>query len=200
MDQYQAKFRRHYRDEKLITEYGFNYVWLTQHMVHTQLFLSEFTMRIKDTAVQQWHMEVTSNNRLNSYMNYKTDLIEEKYVYAITEKCFKRALSRLRCSSHCLQIELGRRNNTNREDRNCIMCLQTGVYLLEDEFHFMLKCEELNNIRKKCLPFVCNANPTYETFYHLLANKSTYVINQVGKYVYFAMKYRKQVLDCIAIE
>jgi len=49
-------------------------------------------------------------------------------------------------SSHQLQIEKGRYNNTLRSERLCLYC---NLHEVEDEFHFVLICPKYYQIRTK---------------------------------------------------
>ena len=52
-------------------------------------------------------------------------------------------MAKLRTSAHNLQIEMGRRTNTARENRKC-HC--SGV---EDEEHFLTQCPRYEHVRRK---------------------------------------------------
>ena len=55
-------------------------------------------------------------------------------------------MTKLRVSSHRLSIESGRwtkPNSTPLRERNCLFC-----NLLKDEYHFVLKCNLYNTLRK----------------------------------------------------
>ena len=53
-------------------------------------------------------------------------------------------IGKLRTSSHCLHVEMGRRSGLAREARTC--CCTNGI---EDEEHFLLQCEMYQDIRQK---------------------------------------------------
>ena len=55
----------------------------------------------------------------------------------------------LRLSSHKLNIEIGRHNNIDRQDRKCIICNLNDI---EDEFHFVLVCPDYINLRNAYIP------------------------------------------------
>ena len=62
----------------------------------------------------------------------------------------RRHISKLRCSDHSLEIEKGRhkKGNTRTQphDRLCTLCKNEEI---EDEEHFLLKCDIFNSLRKK---------------------------------------------------
>ena len=53
-------------------------------------------------------------------------------------------ISKLRLSSHNLQIEMGRRTGTLEINRKCHHCSE-----VENEQHFLLECERYLDIRSK---------------------------------------------------
>ena len=53
------------------------------------------------------------------------------------ETAGRRALVKLRISNHKLIIELGRYNQTTKDNRHCPFC---GCTLIEDEVHFLFLC------------------------------------------------------------
>ena len=69
-------------------------------------------------------------------------------------------LSKLRISNHNLEIERGRHRGLQAKERICKLCLKE----VEDEFHFLLKCEVLQNVRT---PFIDLINNNNYNFKHL---------------------------------
>ena len=67
------------------------------------------------------------------------------YLDLITVRKLRVALSKLRTSSHRLEIEMGRWTRPVRtpiEDRKCNHC-----HTLKDEYHFILECPLYSNFR-----------------------------------------------------
>ena len=60
------------------------------------------------------------------------------------------ALCRFRACNHKLPIESGRYLNIPRSERSCHLC---NVNDLCDEYHVIFKCEALNSLRQKYLPY-----------------------------------------------
>ena len=69
--------------------------------------------------------------------NGTTDLVK------IPIKC-RIPLSKLRCSVHTLNIEIGRQDNTSYEIRLCYVC---NAHVEEDELHFIMNCYAYDNLR-----------------------------------------------------
>ena len=62
-------------------------------------------------------------------------------------------LSKLRISNH-LEIERGRHIGLQAKERICKLCLKE----VEDEVHFLLKCEALQNVRTPFIDLINNNN------------------------------------------
>ena len=58
----------------------------------------------------------------------------------------RKIISKIICSDHTLEIEKGRHLNIPRAERICKLCME-GV--IEDEVHFLLKCETYQPLREK---------------------------------------------------
>ena len=66
--------------------------------------------------------------------------------------------TKLRLSDHCFAIETGRRRSpkVDREDRFCLICNEEFI---EDEKHFLLKCENYSDLRNAFLNNVFESDP-----------------------------------------
>ena len=73
----------------------------------------------------------------------------EPYLYLISNLRYGNALTRLRTSSHTLEIERGRYTipKTSGCDRLCRPC-----NLTEDDIHFLLYCVEYGKMRDDFMP------------------------------------------------
>ena len=49
-------------------------------------------------------------------------------------------------------IEKGRHLGIDRNFRNCQIFLKSNVFVIEDEFHFMMVCPEYEHLRYECFP------------------------------------------------
>ena len=96
-----------------------------------------------------WEDKIKNENqsRLNFYQKLNNTFSPAKY---IDIPCFKlrSTIAKLRCSNHCLEIEKGRHQNIKREDRICKVCKDKQV---EDEEHFLFKCKQYAQLKRKYL-------------------------------------------------
>ena len=74
--------------------------------------------------------------------------VYEKYLDVIKETHLRSTLSKLRLSSHLLNIETDRHDNIDIGQRICKCCNMKNI---ESEYHFLLVCPLYSSLRKKHL-------------------------------------------------
>ena len=106
-------------------------------------------------------------------------------------------MSKLRLSNHKLNIEVGRHKNIARDLRTCPFCVDD----VEDEMHFLIKCE-LYKVSRDALWKEVQQNTTnfinYDTemkFKHLMENEDT--IDKVASFVSDAFEIRAIFVECL---
>ena len=94
-----------------------------------------------------WYTTLESGNssRLLFYQKINNDFTPAKYINLPVFNT-RKAIAKIRCSDHCLEIEKGRHRNTPRDVRLCKMCSDMAI---EDEGHFLLKCKKYEHLRKE---------------------------------------------------
>ena len=83
------------------------------------------------------------------------------------------------CSTHKLAIEQGRYLNEPRENRLCQIC---NYNELEDEYHFVLVCPILSDVRRICLPLWCNNNPSERKLINLFQTDNFNILKNLALY------------------
>ena len=121
----------------------------------------------------------------------------EAYLSEVKNTKHRIALTKLRLSGHTLEIEKGRYNNTQSEDRHCTYCKALGSTIVEDERHFLLHCPMSKELREKCLPMeVDNVMSDDEKFINIMTNPSLF--QSTAKFVYTAFKNRDLNLEVLS--
>lgn len=178
--------------KSLLFSFGFGYVWVSQEVGHIGKFINMFTQRVQDCYFQVWCSNRNDSRKLSTYSQFKSLLQPEKYLACVVKKHCMYALCRLRTSSHRLEIELGRRNNIERQFRFCRLCLKQNVFVIEDEFHFLLVCPCYIVLRSKhCLQ---NIPMTSHGFKMLMTTQNDLLLNNLAAFVYEAFKVRDALL------
>ena len=122
----------------------------------------------------------------------------ETYLDEIKEQKYRIALSRLRTSSHILEIERGRHAKPKipYDNRLCPKC-----NTVEDEKHFIIHCKMYEQERNEMFSRIrikyktktnLEQNMSYE---ELMCHEDPLVMNALGKYVYNAFKKRHQLTN-----
>ena len=133
-----------------------------------------------DTAVSnmksifefQWRNELshttsrnkTGGNKLRTYYTFKKKFEYEKYVDLQGNFALRRNISKIRTSSHKLEIEAGRYSNSSNKikpnkKRDCKNC---DLGEIEDEAHAIMCCPKYEAERKNILDTLTEAFPCLE--------------------------------------
>ena len=106
----------------------------------------EFVMK---KFVNIWQQELTTQTKpiLRTSSLFKNDFFIEHHLESITDFGYRTAITKLRCSSHALEIERGRYQNPKvpRDLRLCLVC-----QIVEDEEHFVTNCS-INQAERRLL-------------------------------------------------
>ena len=113
-----------------------------------QKFKLASKVKTKSYYTSLWETKIKNEDlsRLNFYQKIKYDFTPAKYV-DLPSFNMRKTIAKLRCSNHCLEIEKGRHRNILKEDRYCNIC--TGKQIIEDEEHFLTKCNLYEDLKTK---------------------------------------------------
>ena len=114
----------------------------------------------------------------------------EIYLYDVDIPQHRIALSRFKILTHNLEIEVGRRTNTDPELRLCKFSCTLGTNVVEDEYHFLLIWPMYSNIRDDNLTEYIVQSPTSQKFVSLMQETNVTVVKKLAKYCYEAVKIR----------
>ena len=130
----------------MLSSLGFYGVWVNQDVGNKRALLNVFKQTLSDNFMQDWNSRIVESSRANFYSLF-LKFEHQLYLEALNVKIFRVAMTKLRVSSHRLEIEVGRcarSNRTHIDERKCRYCNK-----LEDEFHFLLECTLYVELRKK---------------------------------------------------
>ena len=176
---------------KLLCDLGFYNVWLQQGVGDINIFLNIFKQRVTDNFQQTWHNELHNSSRAIFYRAISEFHFQE-YLETVTIKKFRIALSKLRMSSHRLEVETGRwtrPNSTPISERLCKLCNK-----LEDEFHFVLECPVYSDLRKSYVSRYYYNRPNMYKMVELVNTTNKKQIRNLSIYIYKAFELRKHVV------
>ena len=108
-------------------------------------------LKLEERFRETWEEKLQKEGgKLVTYKTIKKEFKYEEYL-DVLQKNEQTELTRLRVSNHFLNIETGRYKKpfVPREERLCNLCRDS----IEDEFHFLCRCPDLGEIRKKYYQF-----------------------------------------------
>ena len=120
----------------LLLSLGIYEVWMHQGVGNIKSFISLLKQRLTDTFIQNWRARLEESSRANFYKVFAIFQLQP-HLDKLSVSKFIQALSRLRMSSHRLEVETGRWVKpvpVPLNERQCTVC-----HVLEDEYHFVLE-------------------------------------------------------------
>ena len=95
------------RVKQLLSTLGFYEVWVNQGVGNKNVFLCVLKQRLLDNFSQGWSSRLAESNRANFYSLFSS-FEHQFYLDFAKVKKFRVAMTKLRTSSHRLEIEVGR--------------------------------------------------------------------------------------------
>ena len=108
--------------------------------------------------------------KLRTYCRIKTSFGSEKYLHIINNFTLRKAITKLRISSHRLKIETGRYLKLEVNKRLCNKCDENKI---EDEIHFLLECPSTSTDRQVLIDMINNNCNNFQ-YLNLSENLSGY--------------------------
>ena len=88
---------------------------------------------MKQEYISYWQNALQHSQKLEFYRSFKSNHTTSSDLDLTRGTAGRRALVKLRISNHKLIIEIGRYNQTTKDNRHCSFC---GSNLIEDEVYF----------------------------------------------------------------
>ena len=129
----------------ILCENGFGNVWLSQSFINQEWLKQAMKLRLQDQYKQEWKSNIENMPKCITYNIIKDEWGLEQYLLSLPRN-LRIPLCKFRTSNHKLPVERGRYQNIPRHERYCTLC---NTNKLGDEFHFLLECTALENMRKK---------------------------------------------------
>lgn len=165
-----------------LSSLGMMDIWVTQHVTNVNYFLSVVKQRLLDIFKQECETFFTTSSKCIIYRHIVDHLSLQAYLSKPIPIKYKKAIVRLRLSSHCLLIESGRHRNIPRQLRTCPVCRND----IEDEYHFILVCPLYYDLRYKYIKSYFRLNPSVFKLINLLSSTNTKDLSNLGKFVHHA--------------
>ena len=146
---------------------------------------------------QQTSLEsIKTSSKMKTLSLLKEEPGRESYLTDITNPRHRRALSKLRLSSHTLEVERGRYTEPDHNKRFCKFCKQQGLQKVEDEHHFLLVCPMSKELRERFLPLEI-LNNCHLTDDEKFTQAFLYDMKKTAKFIFLAFENRDITLDVL---
>ena len=153
---------------------------------------------IKNHFKSNWEDGIKNSSKLAIYSQFKCYLIPESYLEIINIRKKLIALSKFRCSNHQLAIEQGRHSQILMTDRIFVLCNARNCVVVEDEYHFLLICDDYKLLRHryvtKHLPPYDETQNGFQIFINLMKTSDKDAMRDVACLNYHAMNVRKRLI------
>jgi hypothetical protein len=145
---------------------------------------------LRKSCLKLWEMnfKTVMEGKLRTYCKIKTSFGSEKYLFIINNFTLKRAITKLRISSHRLKIETGRYLKLEVNKR---LCNKWDLNKIEDEINVLLECPSTSTDRQVLIDMINNNCNNFQylnlsdNFFWLLNSESIDILKQLG---YFLIK------------
>ena len=175
-----------------MNESGFGEVWFYPRSVDVNAFMPIFKQRCYDMYIAEWRVCVRNSPSIMLFKNIKENFQMADYLKLMENHKHRHVITKIRLSSHCLEIERGRHRNIPRNDRLCTLCIQRTI---EDEFHFILECPVYNNIRMQYIPNWYRTRPNMIKLIDLLSSTNVQLLYRLANYLIKAFEKRNTLLN-----
>ena len=155
------------------------YIWNTQTFVDPNWLRLTIIRNLQDQFEQYWHSLLDNASKAINYRLFKDYFGMEVYFDILDNKNVVE-LCRFRTANHKLPIEIGRWNNTNRNNRICTHCNKNE---LGDEFHYILDCPFFEQVRNIYIPKYYYSRPNVLKYKLLLSSKKKSELIKLSKFI-----------------
>ena len=154
---------------------------------------------VKNNFINRWvsNINADQSTRMRTYASFKKDFMSERYLDLIPAVKHRIALTKLRTSSHNLEIERGRyvRPRVSPEQRLCSTC-----HVIDDEIHFVTKCRINACERKSFFQKMSFVDPNFTAlddknkFVYLMQSQDQRTLRWLAKFLYNSFNIRNEII------
>ena len=176
--------------KNLLSHIGLMNFWINQDSENPKYIMEIAKQRLFDNYRQCIIADMNSSSKCLIYKNIIDHFTLQSYLTKRIPLQYKKLISKLRLSSHCLAVETGRYKNIPLERRLCPLCSVE----IEDEFHFILVCFHYQNLRVKFLKKYYYVRPSVYKLIQLFSTQNVKELCNLGKFIKNALAIRKSLL------
>ena len=142
-------------------------------------FKINIKLRLNDIYNQKQSADVANNSICRNYQLMSVQKNLQKYFKLPSQYIY--TFCKFKCGSSRIPPILGRYTNTPLADRICTLCKSNDI---GDEFHYLFKCSEFNNLRTKYIKKYYYNHPNTHKMCSLFNESSQKQILNLAKFIY----------------
>ena len=194
-----GQFIKYIKDQ--LDKIGMSNIWKEQLLEKKNHYknhnvIRDIKTRIRDVSSQNIISTLTLHPGKLALLNEIKDTHKFETYLNIHNRENRRAITKIRTSSHKLEIETGRWNNVSRDLRICNNC---NLHEVENETHFIFECRmhviERNKfydtIKTKLNIDLSTSLPDVDKLKTLFNSEDLSVLNALGKYIKISLNKRE---------
>ena len=139
-----------------------------------------------NTYKVDWSIKARNSIKLRTYIKFKFEHLLEEYLFYNPDTRWMKALSRLRMSSHMLEIERGRHVKPQKLPLEQCICQRCTSNSIDDEIHFLITCSYFATQRTSLLA----GSKLFNNEFDSLSNN--------GKFIYIMSSTHQPLVICLA--
>ena len=150
------------------------------------VYYSQNTLKmiVRQSHVNEWSIainDVSKNPGVKLYSTFKNCIKIEPYL-CLSKYKHRRAIAKIRMSSHALEVEIGKYKNVKYADRLCKYC---PLKTVENEYHFLLECTFYDKERSEFLKKLnAPADLSFDVlFFKLITSGNLSELKLLGKFI-----------------
>ncbi len=161
-------------------------VWHTE-IIDTsyEYFTNSVKHILVDLFITEWVTEMFQRDKLRTYRLFKKVFACESYFVELSP-VLRKSMSRLKLSSHTLEIEMGR--YPPRVPAINRYCKQCNIHDIDDEFHFILKCTKFSDLHSVYIPHYYRVRPNMITFISLMSTDNVHLRKRLSLFIHKAFQ------------
>ena len=182
-----------------VRELASRYDISTNSELEFDAFKKVCTDAVEQKFIAEWQNDVKNESKypiLRTYRKFKTRYELEPYLYLVKNPKYRIAISKLRSSSHMLEIERGRHTRpvTPLENRLCPTCK-----VVESEIHFLLDCPSYEPFREELFKKIDSVDLYFKQllpinkFLYLTSTSNEQILKWFGKFIYLSLNKRTNI-------
>lgn len=160
---------------------GLSNVWHSQfsNIVNQKWVSKEVKQRLQDQFIQNWHADINNSSKGVTYKIVKSNFEYEKYL-DILPLIFRKILVKFRTSNHHLPVKLGRWEGIPFNERFCPLC---NTKRIADEFHYILECDAISQVRNKFIDKTFSARPNVLKLSYLMTTCNVKLLRKLFMFI-----------------